>query len=391
MFEDKVCEWTQLDHSPIIDPHNKKWVLSMYSHGDNKAPSLKSLVDKLMSSEETVPMSFGKVKLAGVAAWLHEGLLISWDQWGNRGTRETAEKSRESYLKVAKEAETMKLLLPADFSTLERNALSLAPLAGKQVQLLESALGNVINSLQTVVKTLTAVCEHKVKEDRGQKANIRSHSQIRTIQTKQDELILDYSTYRRMLCTLGALDELRWPELTVRDTFRKATERRRTPGDSRILEGNLWNMTTVGHSAAAAQVASGAIFGSTLAIQDINEEQDPTVEDMEDSALPTEVLAYQARLVKVYKAPALAANNSLAIEEEEVGVKADGWIWKAGRLENMSTKEIEEWEETGAFFDITTGSNPGCETPGFSAEVGWDPVTGLGTPNFAALLAAAGA
>ncbi|KAJ3747939.1 peptidase S8/S53 domain-containing protein [Lentinula detonsa] len=45
----------------------------------------------------------------------------------------------------------------------------------------------------------------------------------------------------------------------------------------------------------------------------------------------------------------------------------------------------------GAFFDITTGSNPGCGTHGFSAGVGWDPVTGLGTPNFAALLAAAGA
>ncbi|KAJ3732596.1 family S53 protease-like protein [Lentinula guzmanii] len=44
----------------------------------------------------------------------------------------------------------------------------------------------------------------------------------------------------------------------------------------------------------------------------------------------------------------------------------------------------------GAFFDITTGSNPGCGTHGFSAGVGWDPVTGLGTPNFAALLAAAG-
>jgi len=43
-----------------------------------------------------------------------------------------------------------------------------------------------------------------------------------------------------------------------------------------------------------------------------------------------------------------------------------------------------------AFFDITTGSNPGCNTQGFPAEVGWDPVTGLGTPSFPALLAAAG-
>ncbi|KAI0030067.1 family S53 protease-like protein [Vararia minispora EC-137] len=40
--------------------------------------------------------------------------------------------------------------------------------------------------------------------------------------------------------------------------------------------------------------------------------------------------------------------------------------------------------------DISSGSNPGCGTNGFPARVGWDPVTGLGTPNFAALRAAIG-
>ncbi|KAI0085901.1 family S53 protease-like protein [Irpex rosettiformis] len=44
----------------------------------------------------------------------------------------------------------------------------------------------------------------------------------------------------------------------------------------------------------------------------------------------------------------------------------------------------------GAFNDITTGSNPGCNTSGFPAVKGWDPVTGLGTPNFARLRKAAG-
>ncbi|KAJ6177663.1 hypothetical protein N7519_008124 [Penicillium mononematosum] len=39
-----------------------------------------------------------------------------------------------------------------------------------------------------------------------------------------------------------------------------------------------------------------------------------------------------------------------------------------------------------AFFDVTTGSNPGCNTDGFSAAKGWDPVTGLGTPNYPELL-----
>ncbi|RPD75551.1 subtilisin-like protein [Lentinus tigrinus ALCF2SS1-7] len=40
----------------------------------------------------------------------------------------------------------------------------------------------------------------------------------------------------------------------------------------------------------------------------------------------------------------------------------------------------------GAFTDVTSGSNPGCGTDGFPADVGWDPVSGLGTPDFDKLL-----
>ncbi|KAJ7932752.1 subtilisin-like protein [Mycena leptocephala] len=44
----------------------------------------------------------------------------------------------------------------------------------------------------------------------------------------------------------------------------------------------------------------------------------------------------------------------------------------------------------GAFNDITTGNNPGCGTTGFPAMAGWDPVTGMGTPNFLLMKTAAG-
>ncbi|KAI1298791.1 subtilisin-like protein [Xylaria venustula] len=37
------------------------------------------------------------------------------------------------------------------------------------------------------------------------------------------------------------------------------------------------------------------------------------------------------------------------------------------------------------FNDVVSGSNPGCDTVGFKASKGWDPVTGLGSPNFAKL------
>jgi len=36
--------------------------------------------------------------------------------------------------------------------------------------------------------------------------------------------------------------------------------------------------------------------------------------------------------------------------------------------------------------DITNGGNQGCGTKGFESVEGWDPVTGLGTPNFPAML-----
>jgi subtilase family serine protease len=41
------------------------------------------------------------------------------------------------------------------------------------------------------------------------------------------------------------------------------------------------------------------------------------------------------------------------------------------------------------FYDVTTGNNQADATiPGFNATTGWDPVTGLGTPNAAMLVPA---
>jgi len=42
---------------------------------------------------------------------------------------------------------------------------------------------------------------------------------------------------------------------------------------------------------------------------------------------------------------------------------------------------------SSGFKDITSGTNAGCNTTGFNATAGWDPLTGLGTPDFVKLQA----
>ena len=44
------------------------------------------------------------------------------------------------------------------------------------------------------------------------------------------------------------------------------------------------------------------------------------------------------------------------------------------------------YKHTNVLNDITKGNNPGCGTDGFHASKGWDPVTGLGTPNYPKML-----
>ncbi len=74
-------------------------------------------------------------------------------------------------------------------------------------------------------------------------------------------------------------------------------------------------------------------------------------------------------------APAWAAIVTLINQERQaVGKSAVGFI------------NPVLYAHPEVFTDITAGSNPNCNLAGFSAVKGWDPVTGLGTPNYPALL-----
>lgn len=61
---------------------------------------------------------------------------------------------------------------------------------------------------------------------------------------------------------------------------------------------------------------------------------------------------------------------------------------RLGALNTALYRVARDKDEGAAFHDITTGNNSFAGFTGFSAGKGWDPVTGLGTPDVARLLAA---
>ncbi|KAI0284762.1 subtilisin-like protein [Russula brevipes] len=61
------------------------------------------------------------------------------------------------------------------------------------------------------------------------------------------------------------------------------------------------------------------------------------------------------------------------------------WLISEGRPPLGFLNPLIYSSALNAFNDITSGSNPGCGTDGFSATAGWDPVTGVGTPDFSKL------
>ncbi|KAJ3714694.1 hypothetical protein C8R42DRAFT_646162 [Lentinula raphanica] len=353
-FRSPLCVVTTIFKSSWIT--HQVFLQKLYSISCFVAPTLKAIVDKEMSSSDTICVSSGNVKLGAVASWLLEGLRLfqiqhrvfklastcssappksltsqrsklaaDIDVWrkmqkrymGSIGSRLSQEPNKQH-------PEEQSLLLPSNFTAAERGALRLLPLATKQVQMLEAALGETISNLQTTVKNLSSAFERKIKDARGQDANTKSIAGIRKIESKRNDLMGDYNLFQGALKALDNLDEAEWPPLELKDTFR-----------------NLWGMTSAGHSSWAARTASGAISGYDV-VQRSGEGLG------EEPVFNVNVLNYHARSVTQSEAQVTSVfepTKEVLEHADQPGVDADGWIWSAGRMKNMSMQEIEQWEQ----------------------------------------------
>ncbi|KAK1230695.1 hypothetical protein PQX77_006210 [Marasmius sp. AFHP31] len=379
LYAHRVVEWNAVDRSPRVNPKNKRQVLSVYSHNnDDKMPSLNALVDFMQQSPELLETAESKVHIGKAAVFLKEGMALL--QLQARVARIAAsEDTTTSHLKevvsrreklstrigkwrkdqkrlmplIARDVaqqppgppEQEKLFLPSHFAADKRLEYKLVSLASRQATLLEGGLNDVIQALQTTVQILTAAYDRKKKNDRGQDANTRSLTDLLAIESKRDGFIQDYSLLRNALADLDLLDPKVWPTMEVRDTFRKSSEQRRTPGDSQVEEGILWHMGVPelrqriteedeevlgcdGNDEVACDIEVGVSYsGTQMSHRRGQAARGPVKKRKEDPQQK-------------------AKSSKKQDKDDERGVTTDGWIWHARGMGKMTEEQIKRWADT---------------------------------------------
>ncbi|KAJ7136196.1 hypothetical protein C8R46DRAFT_1322335 [Mycena filopes] len=323
-FSDRVQKWNKM---PRTSTRQGKEAVSVYKHSTTKVPSQTAIYQKMLNDES----AFGPtmVPRSKVARFLDEGFriqdlhateehdLVSRQKEINIRTAK-AQARIDSWRKLQKElmpnvgnsvalqaqkkpaVQDETLFMPSDFpSEAERNALGLRDLALEEAKWREGEMFDHLRALQNIVKTISALRNRKIRDDRQQKDNTRAGDNIRVSLALRDEHMESYEVARKALLILQS--DSRFLPLTEQDLYMKSVQQKRRVGDSRHTDGALWR---------------------------INAETPVEVDVDDDNG-------------------AIRTSKPTGAKKPGVDPRPAGWLWQLGRLSKMSDAEMEEWSQEG--------------------------------------------
>ncbi|KAJ6476124.1 hypothetical protein C8R45DRAFT_934759 [Mycena sanguinolenta] len=134
------------------------------------------------------------------------------------------------------------LYLPSDLSTAERQQFNLKKLAAEEAPWREKEVFDILQVLQHVVKGISALHNHKAKNDRHQKQNSRAGDQICEALTRQNHHIESYNAARAVIWLNRSSN---FPALTENNLFMKSVQQKRHVRDSKRTDGLLFEATAM--------------------------------------------------------------------------------------------------------------------------------------------------
>ncbi|KAJ7652290.1 hypothetical protein B0H17DRAFT_1163665 [Mycena rosella] len=328
-FSDRVESWQKM---PRQSSKSGKEIPSVYRHNTTKVPSQQAIYQKMLNDEKMFASSM--VARNKVARFLDEGLKIQEFQRKIRNLsavtedHDLASRRKEITLRTSKiqnriaewrktqkqlmprvgdkvvaqaliatPVQNEKLFLPSDFpSEVERQELDLVSLAVEEGRWREGQAFDCLRSIQNIVKTLTALRNRKIKNERYQKQNSRAGDNIEDTVNRRNEQMEAYEAARQGLIALNMGSN--FPHLTEPDLYMKSVQQKR-----RIS------------SLTAQDSAGDSLFSGT---QMDKRKSGP----------------------RVRKEP---KNQPKPVADK----RPEGWLWQLGKLSKMTSAEMDEWSSEG--------------------------------------------
>ncbi|KAJ7601509.1 hypothetical protein DFH06DRAFT_1352712 [Mycena polygramma] len=355
-FKDRVAEWQKI---PRKTYKQGKEAVSVYKHSVTKVPSQLSIYQAMLADDDNFASTL--VPKSKIAKFLDQGLKIQDNQLKLKHLiRDTSEHDLQAWRKeiagrtsklrdqiaafrhdqknfmpelgdkvaaqtvLSPAVEEEKLFLPSDLTDRERQKMHVVALGAEESKWREGQAVDTLRALQHIVKTISALRNRKIKNERQQKQNSRAGDQIAEALKRQNHRIESYNTARLALVSLhGATD---FPPLTEGDLFMKSVQQKRRVGDSKRTDGLLWRATAL----------------ATLGSYDQDVESEPQRADGGDEDT---VVGTQMDRRKSGPKPKKTTNKNKSTEEDEE--KPEGWLWQLGKLTKMSSAEMEAWSNEG--------------------------------------------
>ncbi|KAJ6474802.1 hypothetical protein C8R45DRAFT_935329 [Mycena sanguinolenta] len=353
-FKDRVAEWEKMDRKSYKDGKEA------FSVADNVlVPSQLAIYQRMVTEDDN--FAFTMIPKSKIAAFLDRGLHIQVAQrklkqlikdttehdlqvWRKEISTQTTKLKGQiltfrsdqkhfmasvadkvaSHTALGPAIEDEKLFLPSDLTEMERGKMDLVALGLEESRWREGQAFDVLQALQHIVKSIGALRNRKIKQERQQKQNSRAGDQIAEALKRQNHHIESYNSARLALISLNG--STKFPPLTEADLFMKSVQQKRQVGDSKRTDGLLWRAKALADGAADEQGDAD----DTL----------PGINDNDDGA---NISGTQMSRRK----PKRGSKQEPEVSSKVPKDQSEGWLWQLGKLTKMTTAEMDAWANEG--------------------------------------------
>ncbi|KLO05566.1 hypothetical protein SCHPADRAFT_946616 [Schizopora paradoxa] len=275
-----VAEWESMSTEPIV---NGKDVDSVYRLRETEMPSREEMRLNLIKSASNYKISLKDGNIGNIEdaiSFLNEGFDIQAQQrqiqgvWKNLTVLERAgEAFGKKYQQLIDRVDAWRpkqfewmhtirhvlereesppadvsispsftLYLPSDFPSEERKELKLNDLAEMELELRKGQASEVLNELRQQCKVNAMLQLDNEENDRGTRANTRSHKARNEAHRLKQHWILEYKSIRASMVSLGLDKKSYFKDLNESDCYRQRTDKPHVLNTGTKKDGWIWSI-----------------------------------------------------------------------------------------------------------------------------------------------------